>query len=89
MNAPTLSRICAHSGSSFGSKTTHFVPRNRLSSMNSASRRTGTYFHSDGLRVGAASVRAPQHDVAVDREGAQAVDPERVERAVLAVGQLA
>ena len=27
MNAPTLSRICAHSGSSFGSNTTHCVPR--------------------------------------------------------------
>ena len=24
MNAPTFSRICAHSGSSFGSNTTHF-----------------------------------------------------------------
>ena len=27
MKAPTLSRICAHSGSSLGSKTTHWVPR--------------------------------------------------------------
>ena len=27
MNAPTLSLICDHSGSSFGSKTTHLVPR--------------------------------------------------------------
>ena len=27
MNAPTLSRICAHSGSSLGSNTTHCVPR--------------------------------------------------------------
>ena len=27
MNAPTLRRICAQSGSSFGSKTTHFSPR--------------------------------------------------------------
>ena len=26
MNAPTLSRICAHSGSSLGSNTTHCVP---------------------------------------------------------------
>jgi hypothetical protein len=36
MNAPTFSRISAHSGSSFGSKTTHLRARNRLSSMNSA-----------------------------------------------------
>lgn len=27
MNAPTLSLICAQSGSSLGSKTTHCVPR--------------------------------------------------------------
>src|SRR5207237_960399 len=27
MKAPTFSRICAQSGSSFGSKTTHCVPR--------------------------------------------------------------
>ena len=27
MNAPTFRRICAHSGSSFGSNTTHCVPR--------------------------------------------------------------
>ena len=27
MNAPTLRRICAQSGSSFGSKTAHWVPR--------------------------------------------------------------
>ena len=33
MKAPTLSRICAQSGSSFGSNTTHCVPRYRLSSM--------------------------------------------------------
>src|SRR6266849_1398970 len=27
IKTPTLSRICAHSGSSFGSNTTHCVPR--------------------------------------------------------------
>ncbi len=53
MKAPMLSRICAHSGESFGSNTTHCVPRNRLSSMYSASRRTGRYFHSDASRIGA------------------------------------
>ena len=36
--------------------------------MNSAVRRTGTYFHSDGLAVGAVQrARAPD-DVAEDRE---------------------
>ena len=45
MNAPTFSRMLAHSGSSLGSNTTHWVPRRRLSSMYSASRRTGMYFH--------------------------------------------
>ena len=61
MNAPTFIRIEAHSGSSFGSKTTHWVPRNRLSSRNSASRRTGRYFHSSAIRSAPRSVRAP-HD---------------------------
>ena len=60
MNAPTLSRICAHSGSSFGSNTTHCVPRYRLSSMNSASRRTGTYLYSSASWSAPRSVRAPQ-----------------------------
>ena len=51
--------------------------------MNSAVRRTGTYFHSLGLLVGAVQrARAPD-DVAVDRERAQDVDAERVEQAVL------
>ena len=74
MNAPTLSRICAHSGSSLGSNTTHCVPRYRLSSMNSAVRRTGTYFHSTASwSAPAQRARAPDH-AADDRERAQAVD---------------
>ena len=88
MNAPTFRRICAHSGSSFGSNTTHCVPRYRLSSRKSAVRRTARYFHSRGQLVGAAQ-RAPAPDHAPgDRELAQAVDAQRVERAVLEVGQL-
>ena len=63
MKAPTLRRIWAQSGSSFGSKTTHCVPRYRLSSMNSARRRTGTYFHSLASWSAPSSVRAPQATV--------------------------
>ena len=60
MNAPTLRRICAQSGSSFGSNTTHWVPRKRLSSRNRAVRRTGMYFHSEASWSAPRSVRAPQ-----------------------------
>src|SRR6184192_2043278 len=60
MNAPMLSRICAQSGSSLGSKTTHCVPRQRLSSRKSAVRRTGMYFHSEASRSSPCNVRAPQ-----------------------------
>ena len=63
MKAPMLSRICAHSGSSFGSNTTHCVPRYRLSSRNSAMRRTGMYFHSEPRSLSPCSVRAPQTTV--------------------------
>ena len=63
MNAPRLSRICAHSGSSFGSNTTHCVPRYSDSSRKSAVRRTGTYFHSEARLSAPASVRAPQTTV--------------------------
>ena len=59
-NVPTLRRICAQSGSSFGSKTTHCVPRNSDSSMYSAVRRTGMYFHSLASESAPFSVRAPQ-----------------------------
>ncbi|CAM5615253.1 hypothetical protein RLIN73S_03768 [Rhodanobacter lindaniclasticus] len=58
MKAPTLRRICAHSGSSFGSNTTHWVPRYRLSTY-SASRRTGTYLYSSASRSAPRSVREP------------------------------
>ena len=88
MNAPTFRRIWAHSGSSLGSNTTHLRPRYRLSSMKSASRRTGTYLYSSASLVGAAQrARAPHHAAAA-RERAQTVDAERIEHAVLAVGQL-
>jgi hypothetical protein len=43
-NAPTLSLSWAHSGSSFGSKTTHPRPRSRGSSRCRASRRTGRHW---------------------------------------------
>ena len=47
-------------------------------------RRTGTYFHWLAMRVGADQrARAPEHR-AVDREGAEAVQAERIEHAVLA-----
>ena len=50
-------------------------------------RRTGMYFHSRACCVGAVQrARAPD-DVAVDREVAQAVDAERIQRAVLRIGQ--
>ena len=83
MNAPTLSRICAHSGSSLGSNTTHFRPRYRLSSMKSASRRIGMYLYS--LRevvVAVHRARAPVDDAV--REDAQRVDGPRVDHPVLA-----
>ncbi len=69
MNAPTLSRICAHSGASLGSNTTHCVPRYSDSSRNSAVRRTGRYFHSDASRSSPSRVRAPQTTVARARGG--------------------
>ncbi len=59
MKAPTMRRICAQSDSSFGSKTTHLVPRNKLSSMNSANLHTGMYFQSDACSSAPARVRAP------------------------------
>ena len=68
MNAPTFSRICAHSGSSLGSNTTHCVPRYRLSSMNSASRRTGHVLVLVGQLVGAAQRPRAPDDAADDRE---------------------
>ncbi len=68
MKAPTLSRICAHSGSSLGSKTTHFSPRYRLSSMNSAVRRTGTYLYSSAAASAPRSVRAPHTTLPKHRE---------------------
>ena len=79
MNAPTLSRMAAHSGSSFGSNTTHWVPRYRLSSMNSAVRRTGTYFHWSASRSAPRSVLAPHTTGPTDGERTQAVHAERVE----------
>ena len=45
MNVVTFSRSEDHSGSSLGSNTAHCVPRRSDSSMYSASRRTGRYFH--------------------------------------------
>src|SRR3954447_5591275 len=59
MNAPTLSRIWDHRGSSFGSKTTHLSPALRLCSRYSAVRRTGTYFHSLDRVSAPNRVRAP------------------------------
>ena len=54
--------------------------------MNSVVRLTGMYFHSEASRVGAIQrARAPA-DVAVDWETAQAVDAQRIERAVLQIG---
>ena len=60
MKAPMFKRICAHSGSSLGSNTTHLVPRNRLSSMNRARRRMGTYLYSSANALAPRRVRAPQ-----------------------------
>src|SRR5579863_1545612 len=59
MNAPTFSRMLAHSGSALGSNTTHCVPRRRLSSMYSAVRRTGMYFHWLSAASEPSKVRAP------------------------------
>src|SRR6266545_634634 len=59
MNAPMLRRICAQSGSAFGSNTTQCVPRYRLSSRKIAVRRTAMYFHSDARRSLPCSVRDP------------------------------
>jgi len=43
INAPIEARSWAHSGASLGSNTAHCVLRYSVSSMKSASRRTGTY----------------------------------------------
>ena len=88
MNAPTLSRICAHSGSSFGSNTTHL--RAAVQALLDEQRRAGAPGRTstrDASWSAPRSVRAPQTTRADDREGAQAVDAERVEQAVLDVGQ--
>src|SRR5262245_66675386 len=55
-----LSLILAQSGSSFGSKTTHFVPRKSDSSRKRARRRMGMYFHSEPMSSEPSSVREPQ-----------------------------
>ena len=68
-----------------GTKWVVFEPMSD-SSRNSASRLIGMYFHSLASWSAPSSVRAPQQR-AVDRERAQAVDAERVERAVLQIGQ--
>ena len=68
MKAPTLSRICAHSGSSFGSNTTHFSPRYRLSSMNSAGAPDRDVLVLVAELVGAAQ-RARAPDDVADRSG--------------------
>ena len=80
MNAPTFSRICAHSGSSFGSNTTHWVLRYRLSSRNSASRRTGTYFHSSASTSSPRRVRAPQTTVPMPRKVRRQLMPRGLSR---------
>ena len=54
--------------------------------MNSAVRRTGMYLYSSAAASAPRSVRAPHTTRAEDREGAQAVDPERIEQAVLGIG---
>jgi len=61
MKAPMLSRILRPERLVVGSNTTHFVPRYRLSSRNSANRLTGIYFQSEAIWSAPASVRAPQH----------------------------
>jgi hypothetical protein len=88
MNAPTLRRICAHSGSSFGSKTTHCVPRK--SALLDEERQPP---HRDVLplrsqTVGAFGGARTPGDVACHREGAQRVDAQRVDAPVFAVGHL-
>ena len=50
MNAPTFSRIWAQSGASFGSKTTHCVPRYNDSSRKSAVRRTALFLEESLYR---------------------------------------
>ena len=89
MNAPTLSRICAHSGSSFGSNTTHCVPR--IQALLDEQRRAGAPGRTstrDASWSAPRSVRAPQTTRPMTGKRAQAVDAERVELAVLAVGQV-
>ena len=75
MNAPTLSRICAHSGSSFGSKTTHCGAAEEAL-LEEQRQCAGPARTSTRRRAGRRprSVRAPQTTRAGDREGAQAVD---------------
>ena len=85
MNVPQFSRSCAHSGSSFGSNTAHCVPRNRLSSMNRAVRRTGRYFHSDARRSAPSQRARAPHDVAGVGHRAQAVHAEWIQQADLRV----
>ncbi len=82
MNAPTLSRICAHSGSSFGSKTTHCVPRKSDSSRKSAVRRTGRYFHSEASRSAPARVRAPQTTWPAPGEARRQLTPSGLSRPI-------
>ena len=60
MKDPTFILICAQRGSSLGSKTTHWVPLNRDSSINRARRRTGTYLYSSASISAPRRVRAPQ-----------------------------
>ena len=87
MKAPTFSRICAHSGSSLGSNTTHFGPRNRLSSMNSAMRRTGMYFHSEPIWSLPWRVRAPQTTVPYTLKLRMQLTRVGIEDAIFLVGQ--
>ncbi len=88
MNAPMFSLICAHKGSSFGSNTTHCVPLNRLSSMQSAVRRTAILlvFICQLIRRREGCV-APYHP-ACDGKGAETVNAQGVQLAVLLVVQV-
>jgi hypothetical protein len=80
-------RICAHSGSSFGSNTTHCVPRNRLSSRNRPGGAPGRTCTRRPASAAAQGARAPD-DAAVDREAAQHVQAQGVDDAVFTVGQV-
>src|SRR5215471_3826398 len=63
MKFSMLVRIATHSGSPFGSNTTHLRFASNVCSMNNVIRRTGTYHHCWNASLPDTSVRAPNTTV--------------------------